>query len=378
MEMPQSFPDWYRCAGVEVRDELVKKRWESVARVADDVSPLEVIQLARLFVRHSPLTSSLAERLIGHFQNNDSSFGPRDNAFELRVLAGCILGALLERQDASSDAAALGLGCLTLQFSRQHDTPVLDILDRASSYLRQRALALRKRAPLPSTSIPKLDFSEQLTAIEGIGGNQANLVAPPLRAIVEKLGEAFRAFAKPVVEVGRRQATFLRAQDEELNIVWWLFGGWSRDEDARFAELPLGTVCIRAGKELADLTVFPIGPFSVVAYLDHLVRASAGGAAEPKLSVADAVGATGVEWMQKWLGRKSEKWRRVVESMKETLPITFGTARSAESDKASAWIAGYEAAAAMKASEEIEATLLSSQFYHEQLLLALLEQLEQA
>ena len=51
-----------------------------------------------------------------------------------------------------------------------------------------------------------------------------------------------------------------RLRQEESDILWWLFGEYSRDLEQHISELSLSASCIIVGKELADLIlVFP-GP----------------------------------------------------------------------------------------------------------------------
>ncbi len=380
MDMPLSFPDWYRNGNIHTDGDLVTKRWQRVESAIEKLELREAVEIAKLFVRNLSLAPSLAERIISHFQKADSSFGPTGNAHELRVLGSCILGTLFEQRSGdAADAAALALRCLTFQMSNQHGVPSPAILTLTNSYLERRAIELRERVEPKLPAVPRIDFTEVLSQISEVSPGEANKVAQPLKVVVETLTKKIQTFAKSVQKFNSDQLTFLRAQDEELNIVWWLFGGASRDEDIRFEDLTPATACIRAAKELADLTSLSLRPRGARAYLEHVIRASSRDEKHPCISVTTAVDEIGGEWCAEWIASKDPVWKKLLDNSKEALPITFALAlRGEERDQPHVWIGPFEEIKCVSVSEQLEATSLSLQFYDEQLLMKLLEELEEA
>ena len=380
MDMPLSFPDWYRNGNIHTHSDLVAKRWQGVGSAIEELGPREAVEIAKLFVRDLRFAPSLTELIVSHFQKADSSFGPTGNEHELRVLAGCILGTLFERHSGdAADAAALALRCLTFQMSNQYGTPSPAILTLANSYLEGRAIELRKRVVPTLPAVPTIDFTNELSQISEVPPGEADQVAEPLSAVVETLAEKIRKFTKSVQKFSRDQLTFLRAQDEELNIVWWLFGGASRDEDIRFEDLTPAAACIRAAKELADLTSLSLRPRGARSYLEHVIRASNPGETVPRVCVRTAVDEIGGEWCAEWIASKGPDWKKLLDTSKEVLPITFALAlRGEQRDHPNGWIAPFDAVKSVSVSDQLEATTLSLQFYDEQLFLKLLEELEEA
>lgn len=373
MEMPQSFPDWYRSADIQIDGESVTKRWDAVAAILNEMTPPRAVSIAKLLIRSEVLPNELNEKLITSFQTTDPSFGPLGNANELRVLAGCILCSLFEECPGdSADAASLATRCLTFQFSDSHNLPVPAILELAKHYIECRSIVLRKRPDLTLSEIPRMDLSEQVESIESDAEDVEEQIHESFRIVIGTLEDRFRDVVEAMRKFSLDHAEFLAAQDEELNIVWWLFGGSSREENVRFEHLPSASVCIRAAKELADLTSFNIGPSGADAYLDHLIRTSSDAQESAQINIERAIGEVNESWRAKWVGDMSLSQRNMIEAFKRALPITFALASCENDNGTNSWVTLFEALECVGASDPLDARVVALQFYDELLLMKLL------
>jgi len=69
---------------------------------------------------------------------------------------------------------------------------------------------------------------------------------------------------------------------EETNILWWIFGGRSRDTNETFAEFADEVIPFVAAKELADLTTILPGNVGIAAFADRVCQT---GRAKPPQSL---------------------------------------------------------------------------------------------
>ena len=373
MEMPQSFPDWYRTADIQIDSESVAKRWSAVAGILDGMTIPMAVSLAKFLIRSEDLPNELNEELITAFQTTDPSFGPLGNANELRVLAGCILCSVFEgRAGEPADAASLATRCLTFQFSKTHNLPVPATLELARRHIEYRSIELRKRTDLTLSELPELDLSEQVEEVDGVEEDVDGQIQASFRIAIETLEDRFQDLVNVMHEFTRHHAKFLAAQDEELNIVWWLFGGSSREENVRFEHLPTASVCIRAAKELADLTSFNIGPSGVRAYLDYLIRASSDGQEPAQIDIESAIGTVETSWRAKWVGDMSQGRLNIVARFKQALPITFALVSCENDSEANSWVGLFDALGCVGSSDPLDTGVVALQFYDELLLTKLL------
>jgi hypothetical protein len=97
--------------------------------------------------------------------------------------------------------------------------------------------------------------------------NAAAQMQQPLETVLKTMGDAINN----VASLAEQASQMLERADavllEESNVVWWVFGGQSRDVGVRFATLQPGFAAVLAGKELAEITRVP-GPKAAPAYLD--------------------------------------------------------------------------------------------------------------
>ena len=163
MEMPHTFPDWYRAASIQVNDDLVSRRWDGVVRIVKTLTPLDAVELAASFATRADIASPLGRRIVAHFQAADSSFGPQGNAHELQVLMGCVLGTLFDKVGgAPADAAGATIRCLMFGLSNADNVSVPSILALANGHLEHRSIELRRRADLTSVPLLLTDFGKQV------------------------------------------------------------------------------------------------------------------------------------------------------------------------------------------------------------------------
>jgi hypothetical protein len=182
--------------------------------------------------------------LVDAIRSHDSTF-PSDiaeNATELRVCAALGLGEFLSLRDEEADepdeeavvlasvtAASLGLRPLP---DKKHLRQVLEELSQiASNASASAAIARRARS--------------------GASSAQAVLAKAPA-----DLTAAINALKDVATAIDRE----MEIQREEVDILWWVFGGVSVASGKRLESLPIGYAAAIAGAELGNRCLLPHAP----------------------------------------------------------------------------------------------------------------------
>ena len=138
-----------------------------------------------------------------------------------------------------------------------------DAIDRLAEVGRAR-LSLSGHT---STEAPNFDFEE---AAAQVGS------APNAQGFAEAFRLAAEATRAALTLTARRQAaavialdSFIRVQDEELQMLWWLIGQRSEDLDRSFDAVPVDAQALVFAKELAAHTTGLPGPASIKGLLSR-------------------------------------------------------------------------------------------------------------
>ncbi len=142
MTMNTNFPEWYRVACVEPRDEQLKARWQGIeAYCKNDFSSYDVLELIRSFCRCF-IDVEFHKEFMNHFYEKDSAF-PKKNNLELSVLAGATLVYIINNFDGLDNLALLGL--VSASFNKRK-IAVPDILGEVKAEFDKRRVAIRNIA----------------------------------------------------------------------------------------------------------------------------------------------------------------------------------------------------------------------------------------
>ena len=262
--MHEDFARWYSAVCLGEDPGRRHARWAGVSTVVRDADENTVEGLLRLVhpSRHLPTTSTL-ESIRHAFKDADDAFDMSGNDRELQILAAACLAVLMEKHQDLGPGAALAATTTGLAGARQPELP-MNLAEVAESQIVRWAQSNRTRPSLTadlSGEPPRLSF-ENAAAKAKTDQNW------------EAVGEAFAFCAdatnlamKRLAEIHMNSVTaaesFLRVQDEELQMLWWLTGQRSADFDCAFDAIPTNARPLVLAKELADRTELLPGPPSV-------------------------------------------------------------------------------------------------------------------
>jgi hypothetical protein len=345
------FPDLLRRISIEPAN-IPHAEWlKAITSGSRTTSPKEVLD----FVRLAAGRPGDASFLVDSFRKGDATF-PAESAEQLHaLLAGAWLVQLMEGPTPAGRVACLGV--VTMPFRGWR--PVLqELVSRAEESLRNSAIAERQGPPARAAlNLSALETSvknlEQVKTQNLLGANVADPIIEAIKATHAVMGGPIKDGLGTAANLERQ----FRQASEELDVLWWLFGGNSRSDAEPFAKLPANKLASVAAFDLESLTQFDLPPASAAAVLGKALTA----ASSREISIKDFVNASD--------RGDRKRCHPSVESSRDVTPIATAMAKSLEVQDSSGWVAVAEALSGMDLASSHSATELAEELYRELLLL---------
>jgi hypothetical protein len=256
----------------------------------------------------SKAQQSAVKSLYGAIQAHQPSFVDDVEAtrMDLRLVATIALGELVATEPAG--AISMHLAALLRSGTRLHPRPaevhlsklVDDLLRIANNVLASGASVLRSRGEIPTAHVKGSDA----VSVGASATQQMNNLVQSLQ-------------------------NTLRADREELDVLWWAFGARSSRTGRRFDTLPVGERALTAATELCARMLMP-----PVASTPHLLGAVVADATE--ISCTQLVEQLSRESLEAFV-EKQEIGATVLDSHATLLPVTWLCTRLLASDLSSGW-----------------------------------------
>lgn len=346
------FARWYSAVGLGDEESRRKGRGEGVRLVAERADNPMVEALIRLaFKSRQTASESAVKEIRGILKEADETFEMQGNDRELQILAGASLAVLMESESESAAYAALAVSTTVFAGARKTDLP-MDLAGLAEAALLRIAATNRERPDL-SSHLPEdddLDFDaipELVRQDQSFAG-----VISALEMVAQTMGEA----AVRQSDALQAMDTFIRIQDEELQMLWWLTGQRSKDHNCAFGDVPAEAQPLVFGAELADATQILPGPPSAPAMLSR-----AGVKDRKKIAVSAAINASAEAWLRQILGDCNPS--------PVTMPLHNAIYRQLETGHGDTWVAGWVSATCVGDNQSLPGLTLGTLFYRERLLI---------
>jgi len=290
------------------------------------------------------------------FRSADETFEMSGNNRELQVLAGAALAALMEDHDKSAGSiAALGATTASLAGARKPDLP-MNLAELGEAAIVSRAEENRSRPTFSnylSTEPPKIEFDKAAEKVREQFDPES--VAKAFALAADSVRAGMRTLAQRQAGAFRTVDSFIRIQDEELQMLWWLIGQRSQDYNCALNEVPADAQPFVFASELADCTEILPGPPSVRALLSR-----AGLMERRTLEITAAVNAPRADWLERFANEDLSPL---------STPLHYAIKRQRETGAGEAWVAGWAASCSLDAEYALPSLTLGELFYRERLLL---------
>ena len=343
--MKAEFLSWYEAVALSTVPDVVDARWAAVQALAGSATHEELEALIRAAFRakhNSTKTAAVRIKLAGE------SGAIEDEEFKL--LAAATLAVIVRTDQPAAARAATMIGTTHLDGLRPVKQPV-DIIGPASSARLTLARTTRRRTPLTMAPVLRLNV-DATKAVESADQNERLvLLAAACTTVIESLAQRQSEFEQQALR-------YIRIQDEELNMLWWLQGGRSDTLNQPFAEIPALQRPFVLARELAEVTYAIPGASAINSLL-----ARAGVDDAETVEIATAIQALPLGWLKTAI---PEANAASVSSV--TTPLHEAFKRRLEVDGQDAWIANWASVCDLDPAAKLRPLRLAELCYCEQLL----------
>jgi len=330
--------DYYRIVNPNPPDSLITQRRDAIVdflpRLTESETRWGCIDIAAFDLRPSltGMQATTIDYLVAAIKSKQPSFTSDvvANALDLRVCAGVALGEYIATKSAK-DAAALvisAIGTRPLPEERHLADFTSALLTVARQALEAGALEARTR--------PALEIVD-------VAGTDPGTIA-------KNLNSTLSAFNLAVNQN-------LQADREELQILWWIFGGQTTTLSKPFQSIDLGQRALAAGIELAELVLLPPGPNSAQ-FIFSVLQEDRG------LKLSQIVSSCGTDLLQP-LSKKAKVSEALLRDCPALLPLTWLGGRLIDSGMAPGWEMEFERKTHISPNVERMAALWASQVFNE-------------
>jgi hypothetical protein len=350
--MREGFPRWYRPVDMGANRDRLEARWKGLVGLVQSADARSVGTMIAVALRTKPRPDPAdIASLRGHFKAADDLFDMEGNDRELEILSGAALATLFGNDGDVAARAALATTTASCLGLRTADFP-LDLAAAAEAAIARISEDRRKRPDLSQSIIQTM--TQVGADQESVDNLKQNFNADTVTALFRQARSDTNELAVSINSAVRSMSTFTAIQDEELQMLWWLFGGRSKRMDCPFADVPADAQPIVLAAEVADATEFLPGPASAKPILSR-----AGLKERKRCSIPAAVNACDLGLL-----------RTLVDGMPPspvTQPLHFAIKRRLETGDETSWMAGWSTITGIDSAFALPGIELGNLFYRERL-----------
>jgi hypothetical protein len=353
--MREEFPRWYRLVGMGDNRERLELRWKGVFGLVGNADRKSIETMIAIALRTKPRPQTANVALLRQtFKDVDDLFDMEDNDRELEILCGSALATLFETDSNKAVLAALSTTTASCGGVRSAEFP-LDLVGAAEASIARISDARRIRPDLGkkmTVTAPKVSMDQANATLKE--NWTAEGVVAALTVLSDLTNNAMRHLSQRVNVALSAAHDFAKIQDEELQMLWWLFGNRSAKMDCPFPDVQAEAQTFILAAELADMTEFLPGPASVKPILSR-----AGLKERKKYSVPAAVNACEARVLGPLIDG--------LDPSSITQPLHFAIKRKLETGDETSWISGWSNITGIDAGFLLPAIELGNLFYRERL-----------
>jgi len=183
--------------------------------------------------------------------------------------------------------------------------------------------------------------------------------------VSEESAEITKTLTNQLLSVLQPLAAETLTLREEVDMLWWHIGGWSRLLEKPFADLAPGLAAVLAGVDLADMSRSAVGPVAAPAILQRTLAAGRK-TQNAKITINNAVEALPQDLFDRL------KLDHRLSTVPEICPVLTAFAKANEIGPGPTWHTAFAKATKLEAKSAFAPLDLAMQAYRERLLLCAL------
>lgn len=361
-QIPEEFLSWYGEFCLDENQEKVSNRFTACRNIVKTMQSKDVGHFLDVLLNSKRSSEALAE-IKTKLQKHDNLFALHGSDREAAVLSGIILAMLLKSDKDTALVTAMGLLTASFEGGRQLIKLPMKLLDIATNALTRVSINRRKRAVLKVPTAADLDGLKELQKVLPVPAEdgKAQTVSDSEfleSSVAREIVDSALLFADKsqnfFVELVRR----LEVQDEELDMLWWLYSGRSDLTGKLFGEIAEHERPLLLSMELAEKTKLAPGPASIISMM---LKA---GVSDTKKTLDKFVDSVPMELIESC----------AVENPSVLLfPIHSAISLRREFDSGKGWKESWLAKSNIAKSHSVSGLSIARLFYFERLLLRITE-----
>jgi hypothetical protein len=339
--MHPNFADWYQPVTFGHDRDTLELRWKGVEAAVEDLDVSQELELVRFVYGRPPESPDFMDVFRKYFKDNDPTFKSSGNDRELQVLAGCVL-AILCIEDYNTKVSVAILTASTCQI---RDLKVdIGLVRMATDRVKRAGIDARKRPSIVKSQI--LSCNETLEEEIQRLNDQPN--CPTSIAVLQQIG--------PIQKIANEEIMLLQKvlniQDEELQMLWWVIGGWSDMWEKTFTNIESNARPLLLAKEAASMTdqIFESPSLKALFSRVHI-------GIDTKLTIPETVNSCGTEYL-KMLAPRNTLCTTI-------FPLHSAIVRALETNGGSGWITNWSRISDIGKKTQFSSIDLAVQFYRE-------------
>jgi len=351
--MDINLADLYQAATIPISAEDFKLRQSGFDAAAEELSDDRLVDCCRAYYGWSNGTTNL-DWFLSAFRN-DPPFTMAANKREASMLAGALL---FQQLLAGNAVAGLAVVSSSVQGRR---TPAVPGIDTEFFSTGLKNLAIEKASSLNYNTTFKPLGETAVTKEKILEDNTLPMIAAN---IVGGLTDSHNASKNAFAEIHTLLSTMandLATAREQLAMLWWFTGGWSRQLNQSFADLGGPLAYVVSGFDLADLSRTPHGPYAAEALLARV--GSAVRKSRKPITVAEIGDSASAELVSKL------NISDTAGAYADICPLSAALRKSAEIGKGTSWHVVFENTARLTPSTTLSPREIALQAFYERLLL---------
>jgi hypothetical protein len=357
-----NFADRYRAAGLTPGPEVLALRQEPFDKLRKAVDAKTAVELSRIYFGLP--TPNGTDWFRDPFYEADKSFSMLDNQRETALLAAGLLDGSFKDGKALSGIVPLAAAA----FGLRKPTATPELLSEFDRTLAKRAISVRQREH-GDPAVIKHPAKSKLPADAGAFGqsltNDWNKIGATFKQVSDESIEADQNLANQVASVVKPMHADVADLREEVAMLWWHLGGWSRVLETPFADMPPAAAAAMAGLDMADLSRTFLGPVAAPAILHRTI--SVGRKAKlGKVTIQEAVDGLPDGALDKL------DFGAALATVPDICPVLTAFAKAREIGSGTAWNAAFKKASGLKADAQFQTLDLAVQVFRERMTLVAL------
>lgn len=359
------FPEWYGICNPNPKEKTIQLRWATVQNIKKIITSENALCLLRTYLALPQTTPDFVSEIISIASKKDISFPARKNTLELSILAGSTIVDILE-SEMSKRADILAVSCLTYKCCDSRKLEPLSDLDVcAQNYIKNRSVSLRQKIEIQKISYSSWKIDDEIEGIQtAIAANVLSGIEEPITLLSEKMLMLLKGLGKDVNRGFKAFNGVIDQKQEEADILWWLFPGFSTDLDRPYNELKSCEAALVIARELAERIKILPGPLSAKAFIGKMMNHTQ--QTDESCSILDIIYSSPETWRSTYISGGTE-------TDHDFFPLSFGIIKSLDIPEKESMKVVFETSTKI-VLQPVELSYVAYQFYLENILMKLFTQ----